>query len=61
MDGILFEKEGLVHKLIINKVEDIHAGKYRFEGGDIKTEASIFVEGECIQTTSKCNTFSQDL
>lgn len=52
MDGVLFEKEGLVHKLIINKVEDIHAGKYRFEGGDIKTEASIFVEGECIQTTN---------
>ncbi|NXL03722.1 IGFN1 protein, partial [Mesembrinibis cayennensis] len=44
MDGIFFEKEGLVHKLIINEVEDIHAGKYRFEGGDIKTEASIFVE-----------------
>ncbi|NWW55134.1 IGFN1 protein, partial [Pedionomus torquatus] len=44
MDGVCFEKEGLVHKLIINKVEDIHAGKYRFEGGDVKTEASIFVE-----------------
>ncbi|NXI34714.1 IGFN1 protein, partial [Galbula dea] len=44
MDGVVFEKKGLVHKLIINKVEDIHAGKYRFEGGDIKTEASIFVE-----------------
>ncbi|NXI64604.1 IGFN1 protein, partial [Anseranas semipalmata] len=44
MDGVLFEKQGLVHKLIINKVEDIHAGKYRFEAGDVKTEASIFVE-----------------
>ncbi|XP_035745631.1 immunoglobulin-like and fibronectin type III domain-containing protein 1 [Egretta garzetta] len=44
MDGIYFEKEGLVHKLIINKVEDFHAGRYRFEGGDTKTEASIFVE-----------------
>ncbi|XP_074971715.1 immunoglobulin-like and fibronectin type III domain-containing protein 1 isoform X3 [Phalacrocorax aristotelis] len=44
MDGVCFEKDGLVHKLIINKVEDIHAGKYRFEGGDIKTEASLFVE-----------------
>lgn len=52
MDGVFFEKEGLVHKLIINKVEDIHAGKYRFEGGDIKTEASVFVEGETIQTTN---------
>uniref|UniRef100_A0A669QF09 Immunoglobulin like and fibronectin type III domain containing 1 n=1 Tax=Phasianus colchicus TaxID=9054 RepID=A0A669QF09_PHACC len=44
MDGVSFEKEGLVHKLIISKAEDIHAGKYRFEAGDIKTEASIFVE-----------------
>jgi len=46
MDGVSLEKEGLVHKLVISKVEDIHAGKYRFEAGDIKTEASIFVEGE---------------
>ncbi|XP_030917634.1 immunoglobulin-like and fibronectin type III domain-containing protein 1 [Geospiza fortis] len=44
MDGVVFEKKGLVHKLIINKAEDIHAGKYRFEGGDVKTEASIFIE-----------------
>ncbi|KFP78238.1 Immunoglobulin-like and fibronectin type III domain-containing protein 1, partial [Acanthisitta chloris] len=44
MDGVIFEKNGLVHKLIINRAEDIHAGKYRFEGGDIKTEAAIFVE-----------------
>ncbi|XP_010144331.1 PREDICTED: immunoglobulin-like and fibronectin type III domain-containing protein 1, partial [Buceros rhinoceros silvestris] len=44
MDGVIFEKDGLVHKLIINKAEDIHTGKYRFQGGDIKTEASIFVE-----------------
>ncbi|KFP28348.1 Immunoglobulin-like and fibronectin type III domain-containing protein 1 [Colius striatus] len=44
MDGVVFEKQGLVHKLIINKLEDIHAGKYRFQGGDIKTEATIFVE-----------------
>ncbi|KAM9185417.1 immunoglobulin-like and fibronectin type III domain-containing protein 1 isoform 6-T6 [Mergus octosetaceus] len=44
MDGVVFEKQGLVHKLIFSKVEDIHAGKYRFEAGDIKTEASIFVE-----------------
>ncbi|KFW78584.1 Immunoglobulin-like and fibronectin type III domain-containing protein 1, partial [Manacus vitellinus] len=44
MQGVVFEKKGLVHKLIINKAEDIHAGKYRFEGGDVKTEASIFVE-----------------
>ncbi|XP_031989191.1 immunoglobulin-like and fibronectin type III domain-containing protein 1 isoform X21 [Corvus moneduloides] len=44
MDGVIFERKGLVHKLIINKAEDIHAGKYRFEGGDVKTEASIFVE-----------------
>uniref|UniRef100_A0A8D2P8X4 Uncharacterized protein n=1 Tax=Zosterops lateralis melanops TaxID=1220523 RepID=A0A8D2P8X4_ZOSLA len=51
MDGVVFEKKGLVHKLIIHKAEDIHAGKYRFEGGDVKTEASIFVEGESTPTT----------
>ncbi|XP_066839333.1 immunoglobulin-like and fibronectin type III domain-containing protein 1 isoform X2 [Anser cygnoides] len=44
MDGVFFEKQGLVHKLIFSKVEDIHAGKYRFEAGDIKIEASVFVE-----------------
>ncbi|NXG02266.1 IGFN1 protein, partial [Sakesphorus luctuosus] len=44
MEGVVFEKKGLVHKLMINKAQDIHAGKYRFEGGDVKTEASIFVE-----------------
>ncbi|NXE54116.1 IGFN1 protein, partial [Casuarius casuarius] len=44
MDGVLFEKEGSVHKLIINKVENIHAGKYKFEAAEIKTEASLFVE-----------------
>ncbi|NXX39722.1 IGFN1 protein, partial [Tricholaema leucomelas] len=44
MDGVSFEKKGLVHKLVISKVEEIHAGKYRFQGGDVKTEASIFVE-----------------
>lgn len=55
MDGVSLEKEGLVHKLVISKVEDIHAGKYRFEAGDIKTEASIFVEGESVQTTHAFN------
>ncbi|NXD13479.1 IGFN1 protein, partial [Nothocercus nigrocapillus] len=44
MEGVRFEKQGSVHKLIIDKVEDFHAGKYRFETEDIKTEASIFVE-----------------
>ncbi|XP_062450763.1 immunoglobulin-like and fibronectin type III domain-containing protein 1 [Rhea pennata] len=44
MDGVLFVEEGSVHKLIINKVEDIHAGKYKFEAADMKTEASLFVE-----------------
>ncbi|XP_034270808.1 immunoglobulin-like and fibronectin type III domain-containing protein 1 [Pantherophis guttatus] len=38
------EKNGPVHKLIIDKVEDSHAGKYKFEAEGICTEASIFVE-----------------
>ncbi|XP_063155889.1 immunoglobulin-like and fibronectin type III domain-containing protein 1 [Candoia aspera] len=42
--GLSTEKNGLVHKLIIDKVEDSHAGKYKFEAEGICTEASIFVE-----------------
>ncbi|KAG8131962.1 hypothetical protein E2320_009852 [Naja naja] len=41
---VSIEKNGPVHKLIIDKVEDSHAGKYKFEAEGICTEASIFVE-----------------
>ncbi|XP_059573323.1 immunoglobulin-like and fibronectin type III domain-containing protein 1 isoform X2 [Alligator mississippiensis] len=44
MDGVSFEKEGPNHRLIIDEVDDIHAGTYRFEAEGIKTEAKIFVE-----------------
>ncbi|XP_072852612.2 immunoglobulin-like and fibronectin type III domain-containing protein 1 [Pogona vitticeps] len=43
-DGVSIEKEGPVHKLIIDEVQEKHAGKYKFEAEDIRTEASIFVE-----------------
>ncbi|XP_039185298.1 uncharacterized protein LOC120301772 [Crotalus tigris] len=42
--AISTEKNGPVHKLMIDKVEDRHAGKYKFEAEGICTEASIFVE-----------------
>nr|XP_020638034.1 immunoglobulin-like and fibronectin type III domain-containing protein 1 [Pogona vitticeps] len=44
LDGVSIEKEGPVHKLIIDEVQEKHAGKYKFEAEDIRTEASIFVE-----------------
>ncbi|XP_025025739.1 immunoglobulin-like and fibronectin type III domain-containing protein 1 isoform X2 [Python bivittatus] len=44
LSGVSTEKNGLVHKLIIDKAEDSHAGKYKFEAEGICTEASIFVE-----------------
>ncbi|KGL80828.1 Immunoglobulin-like and fibronectin type III domain-containing protein 1, partial [Tinamus guttatus] len=44
MEGVRSERQGSVHKLIFDKIEDFHAGKYRFETEDIKTEASVFVE-----------------
>ncbi|ETE73272.1 Immunoglobulin-like and fibronectin type III domain-containing protein 1, partial [Ophiophagus hannah] len=44
LGAVSIEKNGPVHKLIIDKVEDSHAGKYKFEAEGICTEASIFVE-----------------
>uniref|UniRef100_A0A670YIM0 Uncharacterized protein n=1 Tax=Pseudonaja textilis TaxID=8673 RepID=A0A670YIM0_PSETE len=44
LGAVSIEKNGPVHKLIIDKVEDTHAGKYKFEAEGICTEASIFVE-----------------
>ncbi|XP_019401865.1 PREDICTED: immunoglobulin-like and fibronectin type III domain-containing protein 1 isoform X3 [Crocodylus porosus] len=44
MDGVSFKKEGPNHRLIIDKVDDVHAGTYRFEAEGIKTEAKVFVE-----------------
>nr|XP_060628533.1 immunoglobulin-like and fibronectin type III domain-containing protein 1 isoform X3 [Anolis sagrei ordinatus] len=44
LDGISIKKEGSLHKLIIDEVQDKHAGKYKFEAEGVRTEASIFVE-----------------
>ncbi|XP_026536662.1 immunoglobulin-like and fibronectin type III domain-containing protein 1 [Notechis scutatus] len=44
LGAVSIEKNGPVHKLILDKVEDSHAGKYKFEAEGICTEASIFVE-----------------
>ncbi|XP_042320216.1 immunoglobulin-like and fibronectin type III domain-containing protein 1 [Sceloporus undulatus] len=44
LDGVSIKKEGSLHKLIIEEVQDNHAGKYKFEAEGVRTEASIFVE-----------------
>ncbi|XP_061487873.1 immunoglobulin-like and fibronectin type III domain-containing protein 1 isoform X2 [Rhineura floridana] len=44
LDGVSIEKDGPVHKLIIDEVQDSHAGKYQFEAEGVRTEASIFAE-----------------
>ncbi|XP_062996289.1 immunoglobulin-like and fibronectin type III domain-containing protein 1 [Elgaria multicarinata webbii] len=44
LDGVSVEKDGPVHNLIIDEVQDSHAGKYKFEAEGVRTEASIFVE-----------------
>uniref|UniRef100_G1KBY4 Immunoglobulin like and fibronectin type III domain containing 1, tandem duplicate 2 n=1 Tax=Anolis carolinensis TaxID=28377 RepID=G1KBY4_ANOCA len=44
LDGVSIKKEGQFHKLIIDEVQDKHAGKYKFEAEGVRTEASIFVE-----------------
>lgn len=46
LEGFSVEKDGAVHKLIIDEVQESHSGKYKFETEDIRTEASLFVEGK---------------
>ncbi|XP_060088970.1 immunoglobulin-like and fibronectin type III domain-containing protein 1 [Heteronotia binoei] len=44
LEGFSVEKDGAVHKLIIDEVQEGHSGKYKFETEGIHTEASLFVE-----------------
>ncbi|XP_077191128.1 immunoglobulin-like and fibronectin type III domain-containing protein 1 isoform X2 [Paroedura picta] len=44
LEGFSVKKEGAVHKLIIDDVQESHSGKYKFETEGIQTEASLFVE-----------------
>ncbi|XP_078500325.1 immunoglobulin-like and fibronectin type III domain-containing protein 1 [Lissotriton helveticus] len=43
-DAVTILKEGPDHTLVIDKVEDAHAGTYTFEAGGHKSEASVLVE-----------------
>ncbi|XP_069094995.1 immunoglobulin-like and fibronectin type III domain-containing protein 1 [Pleurodeles waltl] len=43
-DALTILKDGSDHKLVIDKVDDAHAGRYTFEAGGHKSEASVFVE-----------------
>ncbi|XP_069489741.1 immunoglobulin-like and fibronectin type III domain-containing protein 1 [Ambystoma mexicanum] len=42
-DTVTIVKDGSVHKLVIEQVEDAHAGRYTFEAAGHKTEASVVV------------------
>ncbi|KAM9785969.1 immunoglobulin-like and fibronectin type III domain-containing protein 1 [Neosynchiropus ocellatus] len=43
-DNFTITQEGAIHKLVINKCEDEHSGKYRFEADGRKTEAMVNVK-----------------
>nr|XP_019606498.1 PREDICTED: immunoglobulin-like and fibronectin type III domain-containing protein 1 [Rhinolophus sinicus]XP_019606499.1 PREDICTED: immunoglobulin-like and fibronectin type III domain-containing protein 1 [Rhinolophus sinicus] len=43
-DGLIFEQDGLVHRLIIEDVQGTQAGKYSFAVGNQKTEATLTVQ-----------------
>ncbi|KAM5205783.1 LOW QUALITY PROTEIN: immunoglobulin-like and fibronectin type III domain-containing protein 1 [Hipposideros larvatus] len=43
-DGLVFEQDGLVHRLIIENVQWTQAGKYSFAVGNQKTEATLTVQ-----------------
>lgn len=45
-DGLVVEQDALVHRLLIAQVQETHAGRYAFEAGGQKSEATLTVRGE---------------
>ncbi|XP_069897529.1 immunoglobulin-like and fibronectin type III domain-containing protein 1 [Dipodomys merriami] len=43
-DGIIFEQDGLVHRLLLAHVQGTQAGKYTFVAGDEQSEATLTVQ-----------------
>ena len=43
---MVFEQDGLAHRLLIAHAEGTQAGKYSFVAGDQKSEATLTVQGE---------------
>ncbi|XP_035305728.1 immunoglobulin-like and fibronectin type III domain-containing protein 1 isoform X1 [Cricetulus griseus] len=43
-DGVIFEQDGLTHRLILTHVEGTQAGRYTFVAGRQHTEASLIVQ-----------------
>lgn len=42
-DGVILEQDGLTHRLLIDRVQGTHAGKYMFVAGDQQSEATLTV------------------
>lgn len=49
-DGLVFQQDGLVHRLLIARVQEAQAGKYSFVVGDQRSEATLTVRGEARPT-----------
>lgn len=45
-DGVVFEQDGLVHRLLIDCVQGTQAGRYTFVAGNQQSEATLTVQGE---------------
>ena len=45
-DGLVIEQDTLVHRLLIAHVQEAHSGRYAFEAGGQKSEATLTVRGE---------------
>ncbi|KAM8812631.1 immunoglobulin-like and fibronectin type III domain-containing protein 1 [Rhynchonycteris naso] len=60
-DGLIFEQDGLIHKLLIAHVQETHAGKYAFEAGDQRSEATLTVRDPPILTPDMAETLKEPL
>ncbi|XP_066108830.1 immunoglobulin-like and fibronectin type III domain-containing protein 1 [Saccopteryx bilineata] len=60
-DGLIFEQDGLIHRLLIAHVQETQAGKYAFEAGDQRSEATLTVRDPPILTPDMADTLKKPL
>ncbi|XP_066216228.1 immunoglobulin-like and fibronectin type III domain-containing protein 1 [Saccopteryx leptura] len=60
-DGLIFEQDGLIHRLLIAHVQETQAGKYAFEAGDQRSEATLTIRDPPILTPDMADTLKKPL
>ncbi|KAM7049868.1 immunoglobulin-like and fibronectin type III domain-containing protein 1 [Molossus nigricans] len=60
-DGLVFQRDGLVHRLLITCVQEAQAGRYTFVVGDQKSEATLTVRDPPVITPEATQSLKEPL